>query len=105
MGERIIVDRSWEHLRDRRTIGSPTSNSSSGADPVSCPFLSLCPLLVDPVHQYQPDPVTLLGPAFVSLGFHRNYHKVGVLNRQKVVLLGLRRPKVQNQGARGLGPF
>lgn len=72
---------------------------------MSCPFLSLCPLLLYPVYQHQPDPVTLLGPEFVSLGFHRNYHKVDVLNLQKVVLVGLRRPKVQNQSARGLGPF
>lgn len=69
---------------------------------MSCLFLSLCPLLVD---QHQPDLVTLLSPAFVSLGFHGNSHKVGVLNLQKVVLLGLRRPKVQNQDARVLGPF
>lgn len=69
------------------------------------PFCPCALCLVDPVYQHQPDLATLLGPAFVSLGFQGNYHKVGMLNLQKVVLLGLRRPKVQNQGARGLGPF
>lgn len=56
-------------------------------------------------HQHQLDLLTVLSPVSVSLGSHRNCHKVGALNLQKIVFLRLRIPEVQNEGAAGLSPF